>query len=53
MTDSADEAAIRELMRELYRAFREHDVATLERVLADDFTFSDPAGPVVSKTPVA
>jgi len=50
MTDSADEAAIRELMRELYRAFREHDVATLERVLADDFTFSDPAGPVVSKT---
>jgi ketosteroid isomerase-like protein len=49
MTDSSDETMIREQMRELYRAFREHDLATLERVLADDFTFSDPAGPVVSK----
>ena len=49
MSDVADEAAIREHMRELYRAFREHDVATLDRVLADDFTFSDPNGPVVSK----
>ena len=49
MSDAADEAAIREHMRELYRAFREHDVATLDRVLADDFAFSDPNGPVVSK----
>ena len=49
MSQTDDEAAIREQMRELYRAFREHDVATLDRVLADDFTFSDPRGPVVSK----
>jgi len=49
MSHSDDEAAIREHMRELYRAFREHDVETLDRVLADDFTFSDPGGPVVSK----
>jgi ketosteroid isomerase-like protein len=49
MSESADEAAIREHMRDLYRAFREHDVATLDRVLADDFTFSDPNGPVMSK----
>ena len=49
MSESADEAAIREHMRDLYRAFREGDVATLDRVLADDFTFSDPNGPVMSK----
>jgi ketosteroid isomerase-like protein len=49
MSHSEDEAAIREHMRELYRAFREHDTETLDRVLADDFTFSDPSGPVVSK----
>ena len=49
MSESADEAAIREHMRDLYCAFREHDIATLDRVLADDFTFSDPNGPVVSK----
>ena len=49
MSETADEAAIREQMGALYRAFREHDIATLDRVLADDFTFSDPNGPVVSK----
>ena len=49
MSESADEAAIREHMRDLYRAFREGDVETLDRVLADDFTFSDPNGPVMSK----
>jgi len=49
MSHADDEVAIREHMRELYRAFREHDVETLDRVLADDFSFSDPNGPVVSK----
>lgn len=49
MDESADETAIREQMRELYQAFREHDVSALDRVLADDFTFTDPAGPVMSK----
>jgi len=50
MSDAADEAEIREHMRNLYNAFREGDLAVLERVLADDFTFSDPAGPIVSKS---
>ena len=49
MTDANDEVEIRENLRELYRAFSEHDVVTLDRVLADDFTFSDPSGPVASK----
>ena len=48
MSEPTDEAAIREHMRDLYRAFREGDVETLDRVLADDFTFSDPNGPVMS-----
>jgi ketosteroid isomerase-like protein len=45
----ADETTIRENMREIYRAFLERDVEALGRAFADDFTFSDPAGPVVSK----
>jgi len=49
MTETDDEIAIRERMRELHQAFRDHDIAVLDRVLADDFTFSDPRGPVVSK----
>jgi ketosteroid isomerase-like protein len=49
MDPTADETAIRAEMNELYRAFREHDVATLDRVLSDDFAFSDPNGPVASK----
>ena len=36
-------------MREILRGFGEHDVAALDRVLADDFTFSDPGGAVNSK----
>lgn len=36
-------------MREILRSLRERDVAYLRRVFADDFTFSDPAGPVVGK----
>jgi ketosteroid isomerase-like protein len=36
-------------MGALHRAFREADIATLDNVLADDFTFSDPNGPVMSK----
>lgn len=49
MAEQDDEIHIRALMREILRAFREHDVAALERVLADEFTFSDPAGRVRSK----
>jgi ketosteroid isomerase-like protein len=36
-------------MGALHRAFREADIATLDYVLADDFTFSDPNGLVMSK----
>ena len=49
MTEGNDEIAIRARMRELHQAFRDHNIAVLDRVLADDFTFSDPRGPVVSK----
>lgn len=49
MTAADDEVAIRACMRELHQAFRDHDLAVLDRVLADDFTFSDPRGPVASK----
>ena len=49
MTERDDEARIHELMGETARAFRAHDVAALDRVFADDFTFTDPAGPVISK----
>ena len=49
MTERDDEEEIRSLMRELHRAFAEHDVETLDRVLADDFAFTDPRGPVVGK----
>ena len=50
MTERDDEARIHELMGETARAFRAHDVAALDRVFADDFTFTDPAGPVISST---
>jgi ketosteroid isomerase-like protein len=49
MAEQDDEIHIRALMREILRAFRDHDVAALDRVLADDFTFSDPGGAVRSK----
>lgn len=49
MTEQDDEINIRALMREILRAFREHDIATLDRVLAEEFTFSDPSGRVWSK----
>jgi ketosteroid isomerase-like protein len=49
MAEQEDEVHIRALMREILRAFREHDIATLDRVLADDFTLSDPGGAVRSK----
>ena len=49
MAEQDDETHIRALMREILRAFREHDTAALARVLADEFTFSDPRGRVKSK----
>jgi ketosteroid isomerase-like protein len=49
VAEQDDEIQVRALMREILRAFREHDVAALDRVFADEFTFSDPSGPVISK----
>jgi ketosteroid isomerase-like protein len=49
MAQQDDEIHIRALMRKILRAFHEHDVAALDCVLADDFTFSDPGGAVRSK----
>jgi ketosteroid isomerase-like protein len=49
MPEQEDEARIRQLMGEISRAFIHRDVAALNEVLADDFTFSDPSGPVVNK----
>lgn len=49
MTENADESRIRALMGEISRACFERDVKTLDRVFAEDFTFTDPGGTVVSK----
>ena len=44
-----DEKRIFESMGRIYRAFLESNVAELDQLLSDDFTFSDPSGPVASK----
>lgn len=49
MTEQDEADRIRGLMGEIARACFERDVRTLDRVFADDFTFTDPGGPVVSK----
>ena len=49
MTTIADEARVRELETRLFKAFIDGDATALDRLLADDFAFSDPAGPVVGK----
>jgi ketosteroid isomerase-like protein len=49
MDDLSDDASVRLQMGALHSAFRHADLATLERILADDFTFSDPNGPTVGK----
>ncbi|MEA2488458.1 MAG: hypothetical protein QOH21_250 [Acidobacteriota bacterium] len=49
MTELDDESRIRAIMREISRAFQEHDVSSLRGIFDDDFTFADPSGAVVSK----
>lgn len=49
MSELDDENQIRETMRDIVIAFREGDPAPLDRIFADDFTFTDPAGPVIGK----
>ena len=49
MEQTLDEHTVGAHMAALYRAFREADVGTLDQIFADEFTFSDPNGPVMSK----
>jgi ketosteroid isomerase-like protein len=49
MSQTDDESTIRALEAALFQAFLARDVGALDRVLADDFAFSDPSGPVFSK----
>ena len=49
MAELDDQRQIDAQMAEIYHAFLRHDVAALDGLFADDFTFSDPAGPVVDK----
>lgn len=49
MSQQDDEIRIRALMNEIARACFARDLVTLDRVFADEFTFIDPGGPIVSK----
>ena len=49
MAEQDDETRIRALEQALFGAFLERDVAALDSILAEDFAFSDPSGPVFSK----
>ena len=46
---SEDERQVRQLEQELITAFRQNDTAALERILADDFVFTDPRGASITK----
>ena len=43
------EQAIRQLVTELDNAQQQYDTATLDRIWADDLTFTNPAGEVLTK----
>lgn len=47
--NSEDERQVIRLEAELIEAFRLNDAAALERILADDFVFTDPHGESVTK----
>ena len=47
--NSDDERQVRQLEQELIEAFRQNDTASLRRILADDFVFTDPRGVSVTK----
>ena len=49
MEQRLDEQAVGAHMAAINRAFREADIETLDQIFADEFTFSDPNGPVMSK----
>ena len=47
--NSDDERQVRELEQNLIEAFRHNDTRALERILADDFVFTDPRGASITK----
>jgi ketosteroid isomerase-like protein len=47
--NSDDEQQVRRLEQDLIEAFRGNDTASLERIMADDFVFTDPRGASITK----
>ncbi|HEY0101381.1 MAG TPA: nuclear transport factor 2 family protein [Pyrinomonadaceae bacterium] len=47
--DNDDKRQVRQLELDLIEAFRRNDTASLARILADDFVFTDPRGASVTK----
>lgn len=47
--NSDDEQQVSRLEQDLIEAFRSNDAATLERLMADDFVFTDPRGTSIAK----
>lgn len=47
--NSVEEQQVRELEQKLIEAFRHNDTRALERILADDFVFTDPRGASITK----
>ena len=48
-TNISDEQQVRQLEHEWIDAFRRGDTETLDRILADDFIFTDPEGKLLTK----
>jgi ketosteroid isomerase-like protein len=47
--NSDDAQQVRQLEQDLIEAFRGNDIASLERIMADDFVFTDPLGASIAK----
>jgi ketosteroid isomerase-like protein len=47
--DSDDAQQVRRLEQDLIEAFRRNDSASLDRIMADDFVFTDPLGTSITK----
>lgn len=49
VNDSDDAQQVRRLEQDLIEAFRDNDAASLDRIMADDFVFTDPLGTSITK----
>jgi ketosteroid isomerase-like protein len=49
MSVQNSEEQVGQLEEDLIRAFRDNDVVSLERIMADDFVFTDPLGASITK----